>query len=76
MLINLVSQKLEIVFHYKKASQASEETAIPRRRHLHVYISQKTHAENIKLANQFLKNSNRQGSQTGLKKKKTKTTSK
>lgn len=27
MLINLVSQKLEIVFHYKIASQASEETS-------------------------------------------------
>lgn len=27
MLINLVSQKLEIVFHYKMASEASEETS-------------------------------------------------
>lgn len=27
MLINLVSQKLEIVFHYKIVSQASEETS-------------------------------------------------
>lgn len=71
MLINLVSQKLEIVFHYKKASQASEKTAIPRRRHLHAYISQKTHAKNIKLRKStFKKIQTGKGVKLALKKNK------
>lgn len=43
MLINLVSQKLEIVFHYKIASQASEQTSHTQEKTFtHLYLTKDT----------------------------------
>lgn len=43
MLINLVSLKLGIVFHYKIASQASEETShIQEKTFSHLYLTRDT----------------------------------
>lgn len=67
MLINLVSQKLEIVFHYKTASQTSEETSRTQETFTRLYLTKDTcRKHKVMQINFFKKISNRQGSQTGL----------
>lgn len=55
MLINLVSLKLGIVFHYKIASQASEETShIQEKTFSHLYLTRDTSTKHqINLKNVF-----------------------
>lgn len=75
MLINLVSQKLEIVFHYKIASQASEETSHTQEKTFtHLYLTKDTCRKQKVMQINFLKKIQ---TGKGVKlAKKTKTTSK